>query len=68
MIIKKQVTKIIFYGPPDYRKKKDALIACRTGSVLHFKDASDGIYANIYALEGIAIKAVNFEQSRFHCY
>jgi hypothetical protein len=68
IIIKKQITKIIFYGPPDFRKKKDVLIACRTGSVLHLKNVSDGIYDNIYTLEGIAIKAVNFEECRFHCY
>lgn len=68
MIVKKNINKIIFYFPPNYLEKQDISLPCMTGSVLHLKDISEGIYDNIYTLKGISINAVNFEQSRYRCY
>lgn len=68
VIVRGKMNKIVFYIPPGFVKKEDIFLPCRTGSVLHLKDVSRGVYDNIYLLDGIAIKAVNFEQFRFRCY
>jgi len=68
MIRKNNIDKIMFYFPPNYIRTQDISLPCITGSVLHLKDISEGIYDNIYIFKGISLNAVNFEQVRSHCY
>lgn len=54
MIFKRYGNRIIFHGPPIFRKNNN-ILPCMTGSVLQLKDVFDGVSDTIYVLQGIRV-------------
>lgn len=54
MISQRYGNKIVFYGPPIFRRNNDVM-PCMTGSVLQLQDVGGGVFDTIYVLQGIRL-------------